>query len=125
MVRRRVCVEEGDAVKVDVVVAVGEAAEVGFALAQPDAVGAGGEGAGNDLDDLAEIGDWRSVVLDVGVGYQRLRGALFDEAAAGSRLRGDGINAGVDGYILRDGADAQRKRDKLSLPVAQHNFALG
>ena len=45
---------EGDAVEGDVVVAVGEAAEVGFGVTEADAVGVDAEGAGGVLDDLAE-----------------------------------------------------------------------
>ncbi len=48
---------EGDAVEVDVVVPVGEAAEVGFGVAEADAVGVDGEGSGGHLEDFGEVGD--------------------------------------------------------------------
>ena len=95
-------VVEGDAVKVNVVIAVLKAAEVGLALTQAHAVGAGGKGAGNDLDDFAEVGDGRGEVLDIGVGDQGLGGTLFKKAAAGRGFRGNGIDAGVDRDHLRD-----------------------
>jgi hypothetical protein len=59
VVRGRVGVVERDAIEVDVVIAVLEAAEEGLALAEADAVGALSERAGNDLDDLPKsaIGD--------------------------------------------------------------------
>jgi hypothetical protein len=111
--------------KVDVVVTVGEAAEVGLALAQPDAVGAGAEGAGNDLDDLAVVGDGRGEVLDVGIGDQRLRGTLFNESAAGRRLRRNGIDAGVDGDLLRIRVDTQPENQLLRLPCGNRDIGLG
>ena len=59
-------VVEGDAVEVDVVLAVREATEVGGALAEADSVGVGGVGAGDHLGELAVVGDGRGVVLNVG-----------------------------------------------------------
>src|SRR5208283_3631625 len=64
---RSVGVVERNAVEVDVVVAVDEAAEVGLALAQAYAVGARGEGAGNDLDDFTVVGDGVCEVLNISV----------------------------------------------------------
>ena len=48
---------EGDAIEVDVVVAIGETAKVGLSLAKPDPVGVDGEGAGGHLDEFVEVGD--------------------------------------------------------------------
>src|ERR1019366_6161609 len=102
MVGGRVGVVEGNAVEVDIEIAVREAAEVSLALAQPDTVAADGECAGNDLDDLTVVGDGRGEVLNVGVGDERLGGTLLDKAAAGRGLRSDGIDACVDLDLLRD-----------------------
>ena len=98
-------VVEGNAIEVDVVIAVRESAEIGLRLPETDAIAAGGECAGDDLDDLAEVGDRRGEVLDIGAGNQRLRGTLFNEAAAGCILRGNGIDAGIHRDHLRNGVD--------------------
>jgi hypothetical protein len=89
MVRRRVGIVKRNTVEVDVVVAVNEAAEVCLALAQPDAVSAGCEGSGNDLDDFSVVGDGRGKVLNVGIRDQRLCRTLFDESTARSGLCGE------------------------------------
>ena len=56
VMRDAVGIRPGNAVELDVVVAVGETAEVGLGLAEADAVAVGGEGAGGHLDSLAVVG---------------------------------------------------------------------
>jgi hypothetical protein len=68
----RVGVVEGHTVEIDVEIAVGEPAEGGLTLPEPDAVAAVGESAGDDLDDLTVVGDGRGEVFNVGVGDQGL-----------------------------------------------------
>ena len=65
--RWRVRIVKRNAVKVDVVIAVGEAAKVSLALPESDAVAAGCKRAGNDLDNFAVVGDRRGEVLYISV----------------------------------------------------------
>ena len=103
-------VVEGDAVEVDVVVAVGKAAEVGLGLAEADAVAVGGEGAGGHLDGFAVVGDWRHEVCDHGLGDLGARGGLRQQRVHRGECGGDGVGfAGLDGDLLGD--VAQRERD--------------
>ena len=101
MVRGGVGVFKRDAVVGDVVVAVGEAAEVGLGVAETDAVGVDGEGTGGVLDDLGEVGDGRGEVLDV-VGVDLGAGGTGVEAGVeGGELGGDGVRGvGLDGDLL-------------------------
>ena len=57
VVRRRVSVVERNAVEVDVVVAIGKAAEVGLALAQANAVTVEGKGPECHRDRFTVVGD--------------------------------------------------------------------
>src|SRR5206468_5417668 len=66
VMRRIVCVVEGDAVEGDVVTAVSEATEVGLGVTKADAVRIDGEGAGRLLNQLAEVRCGRGEVLDEG-----------------------------------------------------------
>src|SRR5271168_2014772 len=68
VMRRRVGVIERNTVEVDVVVTVGEAAEVGLGLAEADAVTGGGKGVRRHVDDFAVVGDGRGEVLNEGRG---------------------------------------------------------
>jgi hypothetical protein len=85
VVGRRVGVVEGDAVEVDVVVAVGEAAEVGLGLAEAGAVAVGGEGAGGHLDGLAVVGQRRGEVVDERLGDLGAGGVLIEQGVHGLR----------------------------------------
>ena len=106
----------GDAVELDVVVAVGEAAEVGFGLAETDAVGVGGEGAGGHLDGFAVVGDGRHEVVDHGLGDLGAGGGLSQQRVHRRQSAGDGVGfAGLDGDLLGDVAERQRDRDVSGL----------
>ena len=84
VMRGGVGVVEGNAVEVDVVVAVGEAAEVGLGLAEADAVAGGGEGGGRHLDDFAVVGDGRGEVLDEGRGDEVRAEVASSDASMGA-----------------------------------------
>ena len=68
VVRRRIRVVERDAVEVDVVVAVREAAKISLRLAQASAVAVGGEGARRHLHSFAVVGQRRGEVGDKRLG---------------------------------------------------------
>src|SRR5882757_2476064 len=80
MVRRRVGVVEGNAVEVDVIVAVREAAKISFRLAETDAVTVEGKGSRGHLYRLAVVGNWRSKVLDKGLADLGTRRASFEQS---------------------------------------------
>src|SRR5208337_432252 len=65
VMRGRVGVIKRNAVEVDVVIAVHESAEVSLALPQSNTVGAGAEGSGYDLHQLAKIGNGRGEILNI------------------------------------------------------------
>jgi len=108
----RVGVVEGDAVEVDVVVAIGEAAEVGGGLTEADAVAVGGEGAGGHFDGFAEVSDGRHEVLDHGSGDLGASRS-FGELGVHGRERGsDGVGGiGVDCDVCCGGADLKDEGD--------------
>src|SRR5258705_3085353 len=56
VMRGGVGVVEGDAVEVDVVVAIGKATEIGAGLAKPDAIAVEGKGPGCHRDRLTVVG---------------------------------------------------------------------
>src|ERR1700679_701618 len=79
MMRGGVGVVERDAVEVDVVVPVREAAEDRRGLTKADTVAVGGEGAGSHFDCLCVVGDGRHEVLDHGRGDLGARGGLVEQ----------------------------------------------
>ena len=85
----RVRVVEGNAVEVDVVVAVREAAEVGFGLAEADAVAVEGESAGRHLHRFAVVGDGRGKVLNQGRADIGARGTSFERRVHRSKRSRD------------------------------------
>ena len=113
MVGGRVGVIERNTIEVDVVIAVREAAEVGLALTQSNAIAADGEGARNNLNDLSVVGNRRRKVLNISVRDERLSGTFFNKSAAGGRFCRDRIDAGVDRDLLGNGVDAQYQCDLL------------
>src|ERR1700733_12537252 len=113
----RVSVVEGDPVEVDVVVAVGKAAEEGLGLAEADAVTGRGEGVWRHIDDFAVVGDGRREVLNEGWSDDGARGGGVEQGVHGSERGGDGADrVGLDCNLLGDVADMQRDGDVLVLP---------
>src|SRR5271155_4384797 len=107
-----VSVVEGDAVEVDVVVAIRESAEVGLGLAEADAVTGGGEGVGRHVNDFAVVGDGRGEVLNEGRGNDSARRGGIEQSVHGRKRGGDGADGvGFDRYLLGDIADVQRNGD--------------
>jgi hypothetical protein len=103
VMRGRVGVIKGNAVEVDVVIAVGEAAEVGLGLAEAYAITGGGEGVGRHVDDFAVVGDGRTEVLDEGRGNDGARRGGIEQSVHGRKRSGDGANGvRLDGHLLGD-----------------------
>jgi hypothetical protein len=103
---------ERNAVEVDVVVAVGEAAEDGLGLAEAEAVTGGGEGAGSHVDDFSVVGDGRGEVLNEGWGDDGARRGGIEQSVHW-RKRGSNRadRVGFDCHLLGDIADVQRDGD--------------
>src|SRR5882762_1071255 len=102
---------ERDAIEINVVVAVGEAAEKCLAVAQTHAVGIYAEGARRHLQQFAEIRVRRGKVLNKGrIDFCSGR-ARFQQAVHRRKLRRDGVG-GVrfNGNCLAYGAEAQWDR---------------
>src|SRR6266851_65215 len=101
-------VVEGDAVEGDVVVAVGEAAEVGLAVAEADAVGVDAEGAGRHLKKFAVVGDGRGEILYEGGADLGSRGACLEKAVHGRELGRDGVGVcRLDGDLIGCSRDTE------------------
>ena len=123
--RGAIGVIEGDAVEVDVVVAVREAAEVGLGLAEADAVTGGRNGVGSHVDDFAVVGDGRGEVLNEGRGDDGARGGSIEQSVHGRKRSGYGADSvGLDRDLLGDIANVQRNRDVRSLPSIELDDAV-
>ena len=113
---RRIGVVERDAVEVDIVAAVREAAEVSAGLAETNTVAVDCEGSGGHRDCLAVVGYRRGKVLDKGLADHSARGTSFQQRVHGGESRGDGADGvGLNGHLLGDVADGQRHGDILVL----------
>jgi hypothetical protein len=123
--RGAVGVVEGDAVEVDVVVAVGEAAEEGFGLAQAYAVTRGSEGVGRHVDDFAVVGDGRGEILNEGRRDNGSRRGGIEQSVHGRKRGGDGADGvGLDSHLLGDIADIQRNGDVHILSCVELDSAV-
>src|SRR5262249_28565359 len=112
--RRVIRVIKGDAVKVDVVVAIGKAAEKCLAVPEADSIGIYAKGSRRHLHQLAEIGNRRRKILDkrrADFGSGRTR---FEQPIHWGGLCGDGSESiSLNSNRLGYSAQGQRNREFL------------
>ena len=122
VVGRCVGVVERDSVEVDVVVAIGKAAEVGLRLAEADAIAIGGEGAGCHLDRLAIVCRGSGEVLDerrrdLRAGRGRLKEGIHGSECGGYRA----LRIRFDRDLLGEIADGERHGNILRAVLSHTN----
>jgi hypothetical protein len=111
-----------DAIELDVVIAIGEAAEVGLGLAETDAIGVRGEGAGGHLDGLAVVGNGGHEVLDHGAGDFGASRGFGEERIHGRESGSDGAGSvSLHGDIGVRGAYFQGDRDAVGVVSCDMN----